>query len=320
MSTYTMQELESRDRRTAPGPGDSVVLPLRGHWIVLAHHHHQHRQRERQLRRQRQRQRGRVPQPEHSQRQPERQPRRQHGRPVLSTRSISPDGLRYALQRGRDSDQEGRPAAPGRPSSLGVISCGKPRPSSRPIPEGCRPMSAATQPVSTHFAAPGQPPGETPVSVASPPRLADGVELLGAYKNSAYSKPPSLVRRADGQVIQMSPLLYQVACRIDGSRGADAIAALVSADLGRSLDAEQVSYLITAKLLPLGIVADGGRPARPAEGQPAVRAKSAVYVAARAHRRTSSERSSARCSGGPSSWPWSAACWPWTTGCSSSTG
>ncbi len=119
-------------------------------------------------------------------------------------------------------------------------------------------MSAATQPVSTHFAAPGQPPGKTPLSIASPPRLADGVELLGAYKNSAYSKPPSLVRRADGQIIQMSPLLYQVACRIDGSRGADAIAALVSADLDRSLDAEQVSYLIKAKLLPLGIVATAG--------------------------------------------------------------
>ncbi|MGA9829960.1 MAG: hypothetical protein WBQ71_02470 [Trebonia sp.] len=121
-------------------------------------------------------------------------------------------------------------------------------------------MSAVTQPGSIHLAAPGQTPGETPVSVASPPRLADGVELLGAFKNSAYSKPPSLVRRPDGQVIQMSPLLYQVARRIDGSRGSDAIAALVSADLGRSLDAEQVSYLLTAKLLPLGIVAAGGVP------------------------------------------------------------
>ena len=121
-------------------------------------------------------------------------------------------------------------------------------------------MCAATQPVSIHLAAPGQPPGKTPVSVASPPRLADGVELLGAYKDSAYSKPPSLARRADGQVIQMSPLLYQVACRIDGSRAPDAIAALVSADLGRSLDAEQVRYLITAKLLPLGVVAAGGVP------------------------------------------------------------
>jgi len=27
------------------------------------------------------------------------------------------------------------------------------------------------------------------------PRLADGVELLGEYKDSGYSQPPSLVRR-----------------------------------------------------------------------------------------------------------------------------
>jgi len=38
------------------------------------------------------------------------------------------------------------------------------------------------------------------------PRLADGVELLGEYKDSGYSQPPSLVRRPDGQVIQMSAL------------------------------------------------------------------------------------------------------------------
>jgi len=103
------------------------------------------------------------------------------------------------------------------------------------------------------------PPADTP-RPAWPPRLAEGVELLGEYKDSGYSQPPSLVRRADGQVIQMSPLLYQVACQIDGSRGPDAIAALVSAGLGRSLDSDQVRYLITAKLLPLGVVAAEGVP------------------------------------------------------------
>jgi putative peptide zinc metalloprotease protein len=103
-------------------------------------------------------------------------------------------------------------------------------------------------------------PGADAARPAWPPRLADGVELLGAYKDSAYSQPPSLVRRADGQVIQMSPLLYQVACRIDGSRDPEAIAALVSAELGRSLNAEQVRYLIAKKLLPLGVVAAEGAP------------------------------------------------------------
>jgi putative peptide zinc metalloprotease protein len=91
--------------------------------------------------------------------------------------------------------------------------------------------------------------------LAYPPRLADGVELLGELKDSGFAKPPALVRRADGQMIQMSRLLYLVACRIDGTRAPDAIAALVSDDLGRSLSASQVSYVITDKLAPLGVLA-----------------------------------------------------------------
>ena len=120
-------------------------------------------------------------------------------------------------------------------------------------------MTAVAEYVTTGRTAPAVPPADAP-GPAWPARLVEGVELLGAYKDSGYSQPPSLVRRADGQVIQMSPLLYQVTCRIDGSRDPDAIAALVSADLGRSLDAAQVRYLITAKLLPLGVVAAGGVP------------------------------------------------------------
>ena len=120
-------------------------------------------------------------------------------------------------------------------------------------------MTAVAGHVTTGPAAPPLPPADAR-GPAWPPRLAGGVELLGEYKDSAYSQPPSLARRADGQVIQMSPLLYRVACRIDGSRGPDTIAALVSADLGRSLNAEQVRYLITAKLVPLGVVAAGGVP------------------------------------------------------------
>ena len=111
-------------------------------------------------------------------------------------------------------------------------------------------------------AAPALPPAGAP-GLAGSPRLAEGVELLGEYQGSGYSQPPSLVRRADGQVIQMSALLYRVACRIDGSRDPAAIADLVSGDLGRSLTADQVRYLITAKLLPLGILATEDAPATP---------------------------------------------------------
>jgi putative peptide zinc metalloprotease protein len=92
------------------------------------------------------------------------------------------------------------------------------------------------------------------LGLAYPPRLADGVELLGELRDSGFEKPPALIRRADGQMIQLSLLLYLVACRIDGTRALDAIATLVSGDLGRPLSARQVSYLITAKLAPLGVL------------------------------------------------------------------
>ena len=114
----------------------------------------------------------------------------------------------------------------------------------------------------TGLPAPALPPADAsgPVQV---PRLAQGVELLGEYQDSGYAQPPSLVRRPDGQVIQMSRLLYQVTCRIDGSRDPGAIADLVGEDLGLSLSGDQVSHLITSKLLPLSIVAaEGARPRR----------------------------------------------------------
>ncbi len=128
-------------------------------------------------------------------------------------------------------------------------------------------MTAVAGHVITGHTAPALSPADAP-GLAGPPRLAEGVELLGEYQDSGYSQPPSLVRRADGQVIQMSALLYQVTCRIDGSRDPAAIAALVSDDLGRSLTADQVRHLITAKLLPLGIVAAEGAPAAPPKANP----------------------------------------------------
>jgi putative peptide zinc metalloprotease protein len=121
-------------------------------------------------------------------------------------------------------------------------------------------MTVAAGPLTAGRTAPDAPTAGASGS-AEPPRLASGVELLGEYQDSGYSQPPSLVRRADGQVIQMSPLLYRVTSRIDGSRDVAAIAEQASADLGRSLNAGQVRLLITAKLLPLGIVAAEGVPA-----------------------------------------------------------
>ena len=46
-------------------------------------------------------------------------------------------------------------------------------------------MTAAARPT-----APALPPGNEPGPIDAP-RLAEGVELLGEYKDSGYSRPPS---------------------------------------------------------------------------------------------------------------------------------
>ena len=119
------------------------------------------------------------------------------------------------------------------------------------------------------------------VDTAYPPRLAAGIELLGELKDSGFAEPQSLIRRADGQVIQLSRLLYLVSCLMDGTRGAEDIAAAVSAELGRTL---------TGRPGPLPHHRQAGAArhrrgpgrTRAADGQPAARAQGAGDPAARA--------------------------------------
>jgi putative peptide zinc metalloprotease protein len=98
--------------------------------------------------------------------------------------------------------------------------------------------------------------------MASPPALAEGVQLIGEYEGSGFKVPPSIVQRADGQVIQLPPLLYSVATKADGRHDVDKIAKDVSEEIGRGLDGAQVRFLIEDKLRPLGILAadDGSSP------------------------------------------------------------
>jgi putative peptide zinc metalloprotease protein len=92
------------------------------------------------------------------------------------------------------------------------------------------------------------------------PRLAEGTELIGEYQGSGFQEPRYIVRRADGQVIQLPRLLYLLAASLDGQRDLAQVAAALSAEFGRVVQAEQVSYLIDKRLRPAGIVAgDPGR-------------------------------------------------------------
>jgi len=106
------------------------------------------------------------------------------------------------------------------------------------------------------------------------PRLAEGTELLGRYENSGYETPKYLVRRSDGQVMQLPELLYRVAESLDG-RPAGQVAADLSARLEQDLTAEQVLYLADERLRPVGLVTpdatdveDAGAAADPVRADP----------------------------------------------------
>src|SRR5687767_10035502 len=88
-------------------------------------------------------------------------------------------------------------------------------------------------------------------AAAPPPRRAPGLELLGRYEDSGFKETPYLARRADGQVVQLSELLYLVAEAADGERDEAAIAAAVSARIDRLLTADNALFLIERKLRPL---------------------------------------------------------------------
>lgn len=94
------------------------------------------------------------------------------------------------------------------------------------------------------------------------PRLADGVQLIGESEGSGYREPPSLVRRADGQTLQLTPLLYLVLEAVNGTRGLPEIAEHASAGSGRLISTDNVRTLIDSQLLPLGLLrlADGSQP------------------------------------------------------------
>jgi putative peptide zinc metalloprotease protein len=94
---------------------------------------------------------------------------------------------------------------------------------------------------------------------ASPPAVgpilerADGLEFLGQERGSGYVEPTFLVRRQDGQVLQLSALLYLTLEHLDG-RPLPEVAAAVSQQIARELTVEGVAFLVETKLVPLGLV------------------------------------------------------------------
>src|SRR4051795_3415510 len=95
---------------------------------------------------------------------------------------------------------------------------------------------------------------------------AAGVELLGPVHGSGYRDGAALVRRADGQMVQLGPLMYGLLECIDGQRSPDELADAMTSRLGRRLDAEQVRAL-AEKLAAQGLLA-GTEAAAPPRAEP----------------------------------------------------
>ncbi len=110
-----------------------------------------------------------------------------------------------------------------------------------------------------------EPPGTTaprapaPTNGDRPPRLADGVELIGEFEDSGFKEAPFIARRADGQVVQLPAMLFRLAEEVDGRRGYQEIADAFSEAIERRVEAGDAQMLIEEQLRPLGVVgpADG---------------------------------------------------------------
>lgn len=88
------------------------------------------------------------------------------------------------------------------------------------------------------------------------------MELLGEVAGSGYRRPPALVRRSDGQVLQLTPVLYAVLAAIDGERDPAGVALHLLERHQLDVEPADVQHLVDTKLRPLGLLCrpDGSEP------------------------------------------------------------
>src|SRR3712207_6722883 len=114
-------------------------------------------------------------------------------------------------------------------------------------------------------AAPVRQPAAPPQPAAHLGRAA-GIELLGPVEGSGYKRGTALVRRADGQMVQLGTLLYGLLECIDGQRSLDELAAAMSDRVGRRVEIPHVVAL-AEKLAKQGLLA-GTESAAPPKSNP----------------------------------------------------
>jgi putative peptide zinc metalloprotease protein len=73
---------------------------------------------------------------------------------------------------------------------------------------------------------------------------ADGLTLIGEMKGSGYRTPPALVQRADGQTLQVTPLLFALLEAVDGRRTPEEVAGVVAERTGKPVTAGNVETMV----------------------------------------------------------------------------
>jgi len=98
-------------------------------------------------------------------------------------------------------------------------------------------------------------------TIVDAPERVDDLQLIGAMVGSGYRIPPALVRRGDGQTLQLTPVVYRVLEAVDGRRSCAEIADLVSRGMRRAVSPEIVATVLDQHLRPLGLLklADGSQ-------------------------------------------------------------
>ncbi|MFB7169187.1 hypothetical protein [Streptomyces sp. NPDC056242] len=129
--------------------------------------------------------------------------------------------------------------------------------------------------------------------VSAVPRPVVGLQRLGEYQGSGSRERKYLIRRADGQVVQLSRLLYLVTEAIDGVRDTMAISHRVSGRFGREISADNVEYLVEHKLQPLGLTVPPGQQDEQSVAAP----RSDLLLVLKGHRVIFPERQVARIAG-----------------------
>ncbi len=96
----------------------------------------------------------------------------------------------------------------------------------------------------------------------SAPALADGLEFVGEFEGSGFKEAPGLLRRADGQILQFPPVLYELLRAVDGQRDRRQLAERLGRRVQRQLSEDDVAFLLEEKLRPQGVLraADGSSP------------------------------------------------------------